>query len=65
MFGFQEDYNKVVIVTTANTLPIPVKCRLYRGYKRKRLYECEEKDSTLVIYFYGINSAMVAYGLDV
>ena len=32
---------------------------------RKRLYECEEKDSTLVIYFYGISSAVVIFELDV
>jgi len=31
----------------------------------RRLYEHEEKDSTLVIYFYDINSAVVVYGLDV
>lgn len=41
------------------------KCRLYKGHKGKRLHEREEKDSTLVIYFYGINSAVVVYGLDV
>jgi hypothetical protein len=29
------------------------------------LHEREEKDTTLVIYFYGINSAVVVYALDV
>jgi len=31
----------------------------------KKLYGRKEKDSTLVIYFYDINSAVVVYGLDV
>jgi len=31
----------------------------------RRLYGHEEKDSTLVIYFYDINSALVVYELDV
>ena len=53
MFGFQEDYNKVVIVTTANTLPIPVKCRLYRGYKRKRLYDLKVLLVIMLLGFVG------------
>jgi hypothetical protein len=32
---------------------------------RRKLYEHEEKDSTLVIYFYDISSALVVYGMDV
>ena len=42
---------------------VPV--NLLIGISRRKLYEHEEKDSTLVIYFYDINSALVVNGLDV
>ena len=44
-------------------MEVPV--NLLIGICRRKLYEHEEKDSTLVIYFYDINSALVVNGLDV